>query len=127
MDRILGVCVLVATICFSAAEPVQAADAAHGKKLFAAKCAICHNADKGGANKIGPNLYGVVGRASGSGSGFSYSNAMKGAGVVWTPDKLALYLGGPQKMLPGVRMTFPGFSNPKDAQDVIGYLENQSR
>jgi cytochrome c len=47
---------------------------------------------------------------------------MKNAGVVWTPDKLAAYLGGPQKMIPGIRMTFPGFGNPSDALDVVAYL-----
>jgi cytochrome c len=100
----------------------QAGDAAHGKVLFTANCSVCHNADKDGANKIGPNLFGVVGRPAGSHPGFNYSNAMKGAGIAWTPDKLAAYLAAPQKMLPGVRMSFAGFANPADAQNVVSYL-----
>ncbi len=120
MDRVLSL-TCAAVVASSLAQAARAADAAHGKELFSAKCTVCHNADRDAGNKIGPNLFGVV-RPSGSIIGFSYSSAMKGAGVVWTPDKLAAYLAGPQKMIPGIRMTFPGFSNPADAQDVVSYL-----
>jgi cytochrome c len=121
MDRVLSLA-CAALIVSSFAQAACAADPAHGKELFSAKCTLCHNADRDAGNKIGPNLFGVVGRPSGSMAGFSYSSAMKGAGVVWTPDKLVAYLAGPQKMIPGIRMTFPGFSNPADADDVVSYL-----
>lgn len=120
MDRVLSFSpAFVVALMVTAA---QAGDAAHGKALFTANCSVCHNADKDGANKIGPNLYGVIGRPAGSHPGFNYSSAMKSAGLAWTPDRLAAYLAGPQKMLPGVKMTFAGFRNPSDAQDVVSYL-----
>jgi cytochrome c len=121
MDRVLSFAG-AAFVALSMAPGARAADPAHGKELFGAKCTVCHNAEEDAGNKIGPNLYGVVGRPSGSIAGFSYSSAMKGAGIVWTPEKLAAYLAGPQKMIPGIRMTFPGFGNPADAEDVVSYL-----
>jgi cytochrome c len=121
VDRVLSLCA-TAAICVVFANPANAGDAAHGKALFTVNCSVCHNADKDGANKIGPNLFGVAGRAAASHPGFNYSTAMKSAGIAWTPDKLATYLVAPQKMLPGVKMTFAGFANPADAQDVVSYL-----
>jgi cytochrome c len=120
MDRVLSFSIGI--VIAIGATTAQAGDAAHGKALFTANCSVCHNADKDGANKIGPNLYGVIGRPAGTHPGFNYSSVMKSAGLAWTPDKLAAYLAGPQKMLPGVKMTFAGFGNPSDAQDVISYL-----
>jgi cytochrome c len=122
VDRVLSLCAAVAAVCVVFASVARAGDAAHGKALFTANCSVCHNADKDGGNKIGPNLFGVVGRPAGSHPGFNYSTAMKSAGIAWTPEKLAAYLAAPQKMLPGVRMTFAGFANPGDAQDVVSYL-----
>jgi len=119
VDRVLSFC---AAALLVVANPARAGDAAHGKALFTANCSVCHNADQNGGNKIGPNLYGVVGRAAGSHPGFNYSTAMKSAGIAWTPEKLAAYLAAPQKMLPGVRMTFAGFANPADVLDVVSYL-----
>jgi cytochrome c len=121
LDRLLNLCA-AAAVCVAFAGAARAGDAAHGKALFTSNCSVCHNADKDGANKIGPNLYGVVGRAAGSHPGFNYSTAMKSAGIAWTPDKLAAYLAAPQKMLPGVKMSFAGFANPADTLDVISYL-----
>jgi cytochrome c len=120
MDRVLSFSIVLVIAIM--ATGAQAGDAAHGKALFTANCSVCHNADKGGSNKIGPNLFGVVGRPAASHPGFNYSSAMKSAGLAWTPDKLAAYLAGPQKMLPGVKMTFAGFGNPADAEDVVSYL-----
>jgi cytochrome c len=121
MDRFLKLtCAALFVSLF--ATTANAADAGHGKALFEAKCTLCHNADKGGPNKLGPNLWGVVNRPSASVPNFSYSMAMQGAHLVWSPDKLQTYLAGPQNMIPGIRMTFSGFSNPSDAQDVVAYL-----
>lgn len=103
----------------------HASDAGHGKDLFTARCSICHTANQGGPNKLGPNLFGVVGRHSGSLANFNYSSAMRGANLTWSPDILSIYLAGPQKLIPGVRMTFTGFANTTDAQDVIAFLEQQ--
>jgi cytochrome c len=99
----------------------NAADPKNGAQVFQ-RCAICHSNTKGAPAKIGPNLWGVVGRKAGSVAEFSYSPAMKSAGFAWTTDKLAAYAQHPQVVVPGNRMPFGGLSSAKDAADVAAYL-----
>ena len=104
-----------------------AGDPAKGFQVFKGTCGVCHLArndmsSNDAATKIGPNLYGVVGRKAGSVKRFRYSTAMHDSGVVWTPDMLRRYAHEPQKTIPNVRMAFPGLTNPKDADDVVAYL-----
>lgn len=75
------------------------------------KCKICHSFDKGGANRVGPNLYSVFGRQAGGAAGFAYSEAMKKSGIVWDDETLAKYLRDPKADLPGTRMSFPGIKD----------------
>ena len=123
--RVASLAVLVAAlagfVALSGAARAEG-DAANGAKLMAGKCAICHNWQAGGPNRIGPNLFGVVGRTAGQVEGFNYTAGMKKLGVTWSAETLAAYLAGPAKMVPGTKMTFPGFSEPKQAADVIAYL-----
>src|SRR5579862_4583502 len=98
-----------------------AGDAHTGAALFS-RCSICHNNAKGAPNRIGPNLFGVVGRKAGTSPGFSYSTAMKNAGFVWTPAKLDAYLTSPQKVVPGNNMPFSGIADPKQRGDIVAYL-----
>ena len=111
---------LVAAAMF-VASAAHAADANNGKTVFA-RCAICHNVEKGGPNGIGPNLFGVVGRKAASLASFSYSGALKSSGITWTPDKLKAWIGGPARLVPGTKMAFAGISNPTQVDDVIAYL-----
>jgi cytochrome c len=97
----------------------QAADAVHGKQVFAA-CAACHS-DKPDA--IGPSLRGVYGRTSGSLEDFRYSNAMMRAKLTWNDDNLRAYIKDPQAKVPGNRMPFGGLQDEKDVDDVIAYLK----
>lgn len=125
---IVSALALCAGLAALGAHPARAADAAHGLQLFRQTCGVCHlalrNATRNdAATKIGPNLFGVVGRRAGSVMGFRYSPAMRGSGVVWTPDMLRRYIQAPQKTIPNVRMAFPGMPNPRDADDVVAYLE----
>jgi cytochrome c len=106
------------------APQAQAADAAHGKSVFQ-RCITCHSDAKGAPARIGPNLFGVVGRKAGTFPEFSYSAAMKNAGFVWTTDKIAAYVQHPQVVVPGNRMSFGGVSSAKDADDVAAYLATQ--
>lgn len=99
-------------------------DADKGKGVFVT-CQTCHSIDAG-VNKIGPSLHGVVGRKAGSIAGFSYSNANKSSGITWTPEKLFQYLEDPQRVVPGTKMTFAGFSEPQKRADVIAYLKTNS-
>jgi cytochrome c len=109
---------------------VPAGDPANGKKRFKAICESCHFSLKDATindlrTKIGPNLWGVVGRKAGTGPSFRYSQAMKASGVTWTPAFLKPYLMNPQKTLPNVRMAFKGLPTTKDADDIIAYLATQ--
>ncbi|HMI19983.1 MAG TPA: cytochrome c family protein [Sphingomonas sp.] len=100
-------------------------DAAKGEDVFK-KCAACHNADKGGANALGPNLYGVVGDAAATGrGGFAFSDALKAKGGKWDFDSLNAWLTSPKAYAPGTKMTFAGLSNPQDRANVIAYLNKQ--
>ena len=77
-------------------------------------------------NKIGPSLHGVVGRAAGSIAGFTYSSANKTSGITWSEAKLFQYLENPQRVVPGTKMSFPGWSDPQKRADVIAYLKANS-
>jgi cytochrome c2 len=120
-------CLVLSTLMLTAlaAAPASADSAAQGKAVFAI-CAACHSLDPG-VNKIGPSLHGVIGRKAGSEPGFHYSTAMKNAGFVWTPDKLAAYLDDPQKTVPGDAMPYAGTHNMDTAKSIVDYLEQVSK
>lgn len=97
-----------------------AQDADAGQKVFN-KCRACHVADKE-QNRVGPTLYGVFGRQSGSVEGFNYSDAMKNADITWTDETIAEYLADPKGYVPGNRMAFVGLKDEEDIQNVLAYL-----
>ena len=101
------------------------ADVAKGQDI-SHKCEQCHNLNKGGAIKIGPPLYGVVGRPRASIAGFDYSAAMKAKGGSWTFDELFKFLKSPQAYIEGTKMTFAGLSSPQDRINLIAYLRTNS-
>jgi len=104
---------------------LAAADPAKGEQVFR-KCAACHNADPGGANALGPNLYGVMGRPHGAHAGFAYSDALKGVPGTWTWDAMSAWLANPKKYAPGTKMTFAGLGNPEDRANVMAFLNARS-
>jgi cytochrome c len=116
IDRL---CVIATILTASAAH--AAGNASTGASLFN-RCALCHSNAKGAPNKLGPNLFGVVGRKAGTYPGFSYSAAMKRAGFVWTPARLSDYLASPQAVVPGNNMPFAGIADPRQRTDIVAYL-----
>lgn len=104
---------------------LAAADTGAGEKVFK-KCKACHTVDKGGKNKIGPNLWDVVNSEAGKRAGFSYSKAMAAKGGMWTYDDLGAFLTKPKVYLPGTKMAFAGLKKVKDRAAVIAYLRSLS-
>lgn len=98
------------------------ADVAAGGDYISKKCTACHSIDKGGANKVGPHLWGVFNRASASVSDFNYSATLKSHGKKWDFNELNHFLWGPGKYLSGTMMSFAGIAKDQDRANVIAYL-----
>jgi cytochrome c len=113
----------------AAEQPIEVylakADPAKGQQVFN-KCAACHNADKGGANQLGPNLWDVIGEPIGQGKGFAFSDALSKKGGTWSWDNLSQWLSSPKAFAPGTKMTFAGLSNPEDRANVMAFLNQHS-
>jgi cytochrome c len=92
----------------------------------ARKCVACHTFDQGGANRVGPNLWNIVGRMPASVEGYRYSDAMQAHGQPWTFDNLDAFLASPRTFVPRTKMTFAGVRDGDDRADLILYLRNQS-
>jgi cytochrome c len=103
------------------AGPAVAADVESGKTAFK-KCALCHTTEAG-KNKVGPSLFGIVGRKSATLDNFNYSEAMKKFDHTWDEGTLDEYLADPRGMVPGTKMIFPGIKEKTERDDVIAYLE----
>ena len=105
---------------------LAAADPAQGQTV-AKKCAACHNFEKGGPNKVGPNLWDIVGAKHAHKEDYSYSDAIKGmADKEWTYAELDAFLTAPKAYAPGTKMTFVGIKKPEDRAALIAYLRSLS-
>lgn len=104
---------------------LPAAKADNGAAVFK-KCVTCHSIDKGGANKVGPALWGVVNRAKASHEGFGYSDAMKAKGGNWGYEDLARFIHSPGTFVKGTKMVFAGIPDAGDLADLIAYLRAQA-
>ncbi|HJK86663.1 MAG TPA: cytochrome c family protein [Candidatus Megaira endosymbiont of Nemacystus decipiens] len=109
------------------AKLMAQANAENGSKLIK-KCVSCHSFNKGGANKIGPNLWNVVDSAKASNTDFAYSKAflaLRGSDN-WDVESLYLFLNKPSRYVPGTKMSFVGIRKPQDIADVIAYLKEDA-
>jgi cytochrome c len=112
-------------------EPISAllasADMAAGQALTK-KCSACHSFEEGGPNKVGPDLWNIVGRLKASAPGFTYSEALKAmAAESWDYEKLNAFLYNPKAYAPGTKMGFVGLPDPKDRANMIVYLRSLSK
>src|SRR5918993_1682362 len=103
---------------------LQTADAAKGENVFK-KCAACHNAEPGGANALGPALYGVMGNPVGGHPGFAFSEPLKSKGGTWDWETMSEWLANPKKFAPGTKMTFAGLGKPEDRANVMAFLNSR--
>lgn len=108
------------------ASLVAGASAEKGAQTFK-KCAVCHTVEKGGANKTGPNLWGIVGSHHAHMANFNYSGSLKSKNAdIWSIDALNAYLENPKAAIPGNKMAFAGLSKAEDRAAVIAYLNRNS-
>jgi cytochrome c len=109
----------------AAAEPLPVllakADPGKGQASFK-KCAACHTAEKGGANKVGPNLHGVVGAPKARVPGFNYSGPLKAKGGDWSFEELNAFIQNPKAHIPGTIMAFAGIPQAGERADLLVYL-----
>jgi cytochrome c len=116
-------CAAAAVLLMSGTAAMAAGSAADGEKIFKRSCGSCHVATKDGPKRLGPPLFGVVGREAGTVEGFRYSEANKKSDVKWTPEVLDKYLVDPRKFMPGTNMAFAGLKKDNERADLIAYLE----
>lgn len=99
-------------------------DAKAGQQVFRQRCQVCHTMQKGGPNRLGPDLFGIMGMKAGKKAGFRYSRPMERSNITWNDASMKQWLSSPNTMVPGNRMAFVGLRNPKQVDDLIAYLHS---
>ena len=128
MKKIAAAMTALALMGFAGAAMADG-DAAAGEKVFK-KCKACHQVGDGAANRVGPQLNGIVGRVAGADADFKYSDAMKAKnaeGMVWSAENISAYLEKPKDFIPGNKMSFAGLRKEDDREDVIAYLKSAAQ
>lgn len=119
--RIVKAIGLAAVLAVVSVPALADGDAEAGKKVFN-KCKACHAMEEG-KNKVGPSLFGVLGRQAAAVKGFKYSKAMTDSGLTWDDATLKKYLAKPKDLVPGTRMAFAGLKKDDEIEDVIAYMK----
>lgn len=114
----------------AAIEPIAPllakANPAAGEAAFGKKCATCHTANQGGVNKVGPNLYGILGAKKAHLDGFAYSKAMQEKGGNWDYEEINHFIIKPAAFIKGTKMAFAGVGNAQERADIIAWLRTQN-
>jgi cytochrome c len=117
-------CALFALLVPLQANALAAGDAVAGQATFDKNCGGCHKVGRGAQAAFGPQLNGVIGRAAGSTSDYSYSAEMKNSGIVWTAEKIAAFVEAPSEVVPGTKMRLWWFGNDQKMADLLEYLKS---
>ena len=112
----------VSAIVLAASGVLAAGDIAKGKKL-AKKCAVCHTLNKGGKNRLGPNLFDILDKPAGAVKGYKYSKAMSSSGIVWDGATFKDFVKKPKKVVKGTKMSFAGIKKATQRADLLAYFE----
>lgn len=119
----------IATTAIMGATPSLAQDAAadpnlkRGKLMFL-RCRACHSVEQGGAHKVGPNLFGIIGAKIATKDGFKYSDTMESANIVWTEETIDEFIAKPTDYLPRTKMAFVGLPRERDRKALVAYLQS---
>ncbi len=113
---------MIALATAGAALAQDAHEAEEGQKIFKRVCFTCHTSEAG-KNKVGPSLFGVVGRKSATAPGFAYSNAMKEANLTWNEETIDKYITDPKALVPGNKMAYAGVKKAEERKEIIAYLK----
>ncbi|MGH7032577.1 MAG: c-type cytochrome [Stellaceae bacterium] len=123
MKRMTKPALLLAAAALALSFGGRNAAAESGEDVFTDNCAVCHSPDAG-TNKLGPSLFGVVGRKAGAVADYTYTPAAKNSGITWDAANLDKYITNPQGVVPGTKMLFPGIKSADDRKALIGYLSS---
>jgi cytochrome c len=121
MPRLFRAAALLVWVAGAWPLMARAGDPVAGQAVFKTQCGICHS-PLDGKNLVGPSLFGIIGRRSGTVAGFRYSAANKGADITWTAESLDKYLTAPRDVVPGTTMTYAGLKDDAKRADVTAYL-----
>lgn len=121
MARLANIILLVPLLAYSLVAHATG-DQLEGKRVYDMKCKACHSI-KPGEKRLGPSLYGIVGRRTASLPDYAYSPAAKAAGGVWSAKRIDQFVQSPRTVIPGTKMAFGGIANPDDREAIIIYLQ----
>ena len=119
--RMRRIVIAASLLLAGSATAALAADPAAGEKIFKTQCGICHTV-VAGENRIGPTLFGVVGRPAGSVPGFNYTADHKKLGITWDAANLDKYLTNPRAMVPDTSMVYAGLKDDAERANLVAYL-----
>ena len=127
MKSALAAAFSIALICAAGTVSAQSGEASRGERLFNQQCKTCHTVDKGGANGLGPNLFGLFGRKAGETGSFASSEGIKKSSITWDDASLAEYLKDPKGKVPDTKMVYAGLKRPEQMADMIAYLKKATQ